>query len=166
MYQQGSRYGNKQKQPAALESDAEIKNAALGLLARREHSMAELITKLKTRCEDEHQLENVLFALQEDGYISDQRFTESFLRQRIYQGFGPMKIRFDMKQKGISSEMLEIAILEQEVDWFEMAKEVYQRKFQPQDGFDPKGYAKRMRYMMQRGFDTEQARYAIDAKEE
>ncbi len=149
-----------------LESESDIKNAALGLLARREHSMKELVTKLKSRCCDEDLLENILFGLQENGYINDQRFVESFLRQRVNQGFGPKKIHFDMRGKGITAEMLDFAMQEQEIDWFELALETYRRKFRYEDNYDAKGYAKRIRYMMQRGFDSEQTRYAIDAKEE
>ena len=106
------------------------------------------------------------FLYRKAGYISDQRFLESFLRQRVNQGYGPMKIRFDMRDKGISSEMLDFAMQEQDVDWFAQALEIYRRKFKGEETFDAKGYAKRMRYMMQRGFDAEQTRYAIDAKEE
>ena len=149
-----------------LETESDIKNAALGLLARREHSVKELMTKLVARCADEDMLDNVIFGLQESGYVSDQRFVESFLRQRIFQGFGPKKIQFDMRDKGISSDMLDLAMQEQDVDWFAQALDVYRRKFRSEESYDAKGYAKRMRYMMQRGFNAEQTRYAIDAKEE
>lgn len=149
-----------------LETESDIKNAALGLLARREHSVKELMTKLAGRCADEDMLDNVIFSLQESGYVSDQRFVESFLRQRVNQGYGPKKIQFDMRDKGISADMLDLAMQEQEIDWFALALDVYRRKFRSEESFDAKGYAKRMRYMMQRGFDAEQTRYAIDAKEE
>ena len=55
------------KSRTTLESDSDIKNAVFGLLARREYSMKELITKLKPKCSDESHLENVLFSLQESG---------------------------------------------------------------------------------------------------
>lgn len=159
-------FNRSEKSGKTLETKSDIKNAALGLLARREHSVKELITKLAGRCADEDMLDNVIFSLQESGYVSDQRFVESFLRQRVNQGYGPKKIQFDMRDKGISADMLDLAMEEQEIDWFSLALDVYRRKFRGEESFDAKGYAKRMRYMMQRGFDTEQTRYAIDAKEE
>ncbi|WP_315981322.1 regulatory protein RecX [Aliamphritea spongicola] len=141
-----------------LETESDIKNAALGLLARREHSVKELMTKLVARCADEDMLDNVIFSLQESGYVSDQRFVESFCA-RGYIRVLVLKIQFDMRDKGISSDMLDLAMQEQEIDWFAQALDVYRRKFRSEESFDAKGYAKRMRYMMQR--DLMQNRLAM-----
>ncbi|GGK66442.1 regulatory protein RecX [Amphritea balenae] len=144
------------------ESEQEAKNAAIGLLARREHSRKELMTKLQPRCQG-FALEPVLDLLEDAGYLSDLRFSQSFIRMRVSQGHGEIRIRFDLRQKGISSEMINTSLEEAEIDWFEQALELYCRKYRtaitPQDF---KERSKRMRFMAQRGFSMEQINYSIE----
>ena len=145
-----------------FETEQEAKNAAIGLLARREHSRKELATKLAKRCE-QLDINEILDELEKLGYLSDQRFTESFIRMRCSQGHGEIRIRFDLKQKGISSDLISAMLERCDIDWFEQASELYQRKYRTLlDGKDYKERGKRMRYMSQRGFTMDQINYSIE----
>ena len=145
------------------QTQAEAKNAAIGLLARREHSRKELLDKLASRC-DGIDIEAVLDDLALNGYQSDQRFTESFIRMRIGQGQGLIKIRFELQRKGIDSELIAAAFEMADPDWFTLAVDMYQRKYRAElDPSDYKERGKRMRFMAQRGFTSEQINYAIGA---
>lgn len=148
-----------------LESTADVKAAAIRLLARREHSRQELRQKLGSRCDDAL-LAAALDALETDGYLSDARFAASYLRSKAAQGFGPMRIRADLGRKGIASELWQRALDEEPVDWFEQARELARRRFAPVERDDRQTWAKRMRYLTGRGYTPDQARYALEADEE
>ena len=142
------------------ETEAEIKNAALRLLARREHSRKELRQKL-TRRGDIAMIDVVLDQLEESGYLSDPRFTESFIRMRVAQGHGLVRISFDLKQKGIDPMLLQQALECEPVDWYAHAADVCARKFGHAVTADYKVKAKQLRYMTQRGFSIDEARHAV-----
>ena len=147
------------------ETEQDARNAAIGLLARREHSRKELYTKLSGRCEQIN-LDTVLDDLERNGYLSDQRFTESFIRMRTAQGHGEVRIRFDLRQKGVAAEMISSVLDESGIDWYEQAADVYSRKFRTAVGEkDYKERSKRMRYLAQRGFNMDQINYAISHSE-
>ncbi len=144
-----------------LENEAEIRNAAIALLARREYSRAELTRKLGPRVEVEALLVRVLDQLEQDGYQSDQRFAEVFVRSRLGSGYGQMRIRQELQRKGIARERIEQVLLDQEADSRQLAQACHQRRFGESKPADQKEYAKRMRFLVNRGFSFDDARYAI-----
>ncbi|WP_286236856.1 regulatory protein RecX [Neptuniibacter halophilus] len=147
-----------------MEWDKALWNKAISLLARREYSRAELEQKLKPLAENEN-LDALLQALEEAGYQSDKRFTESFIRMRVGQGHGLIRIRFDLQRKGIESEQISECLDEMDMDWYENARELYQRKYaEPLQSGDHKTRNKRMRYLSQRGYTMDEIRYALDAE--
>lgn len=144
-----------------LETLSDVRNAAITLLARREYSRAELEQKLGGRTPDAGMLMQALDQLQQDGYQSDQRFAEVFVRSRLGSGYGQMRIRQELQRKGITREQVEQVLLEQAVDGRQLAQECHQRRFGCTAPKDQKEYAKRMRFLVNRGFSFEDARYAI-----
>mgnify|MGYP000023546757 CR=1 FL=1 len=143
--------------------------AALDLLSRREYSCHELRQKLTPRFPDAD-FEAVLLRLQELNYQCDRRFAEVFARSRVMRGQGPIRIRQELRQKGIASEISEAAVqlLEAEMDWFEHAHEQLQRKFRSpiSPALDWAGQqkerARRQRYLAYRGFSGDAVQYAIE----
>lgn len=90
--------------------------AALAYLAKREYSTCELRKKLLGRGADKEQTEQVLYTLQEKGYLSDLRFAEAFVRdKREFHPCGEQKIRFALREKGIAADIISEA-LENEYD--------------------------------------------------
>ena len=144
-------------------TEKDIWNKAIQLLARREYSRAELATKLASFAAGQD-VEPALQKLIAEGYLSDQRFTESFIRMRIGQGHGLIRIRFDLQKKGIAAELIEHALADMALDWFALALEQYQRKYRNKlmvDDYKEKN--KRMRYLSQRGFAFDEIQYALSA---
>lgn len=151
----------------------DVRRAAMDLLARREHGAAELITKLQKRFAkarrrrgeegEESPDPSVLEALIQDqvakltlgGLQSDLRLAESFLRSRVNRGQGPIKIRMELRQKGVADSIVESVMSEAEVDWQAVALEVAERKFARVSTDDLKVRAKRQRFLQQRGFSFE-----------
>ena len=143
----------------ATEQKSLLRRAAIDLLARREHSRKELLNKLRSRAEllDELEevLEEVLDRLEQDGLFSDERFAESFVRSRIGRGHGPMRIRQELRQKGIENELCALAIEAADADWYELARACRERKFGTGKPKDYRERAKQMRYLQYRGFSMD-----------
>lgn len=130
----------------------DIRRSAMDLLSRREHAFQELVTKLSRRYSPQQTIEEQLGLLAESGYQCDQRFTESFIRDRKSRGKGPRYIRQDLQHKGISNRLIEENLDERDPEWFDLAKQAYLKKFSDRPINDPKDRAKRIRFMLSRGF--------------
>ena len=142
-----------------------IRTAAMDLLTGREFSRSELDKKLRQRFDGHSAIAGVLERLQEEGLQSDQRFTEAFLRSRIYRGHGLNRIRLDIRQKGIGESVFNLTVEQDDTDWFALAADVAKRKFGLKPIKDQKDKAKRMRFMQYRGFNYEQINYALSITE-
>ena len=140
---------------------AKIRIAAMDILTGREYSRAELATKLNRRFDHHPDIDQVLQQLSEDGLQSDARFTEAFIRSRVLRGHGMTRIRQDIRQKGIAAQLVEAGLEEADVDWFELALDVAQRKFGHRPAEDQRERARRMRFMQYRGFNFDQVKYAL-----
>lgn len=142
---------------------------AIELLSRREHSAAELHSKLSRRFSDIDDLDakiwTLITRLQESGYQSDQRFAESYVRSRLSANFGKKRIAMELNQKGIASEAAEEALAEvfdaESVDELSQLENLWQKKFGrlPEDA---KSRAKQMRFLVGRGFSFDQIQRLFD----
>ena len=139
------------------EHDLTVK--ALRFLAAREHSVQELRRKLgrgRTRGgADDATIETVLETLQRDGYLSDSRFAEAFVRSRTGRGQGPAKIRAGLIERGVPRELVD-GVLDVEVNvWRELAKDAHARRFGAAPPADRRDWARRARFLSTRGFPSE-----------
>lgn len=137
----------------ALESNpADIRLAAMNLLARREHSVRELRNKLQRRFPDDEKVNEQLCRLIEERLQSDTRFAASYARQRISRGYGPVRLREELRERGVSEDDVAAAMDEVEIDWCALAVEVIQKKFGTLAPIDIQEKARRARFMQYRGF--------------
>ena len=76
---------------------------ALGRLARRDHSVAELRRALAARGHAEPEVEAALERLRRERYLDDAAFAERFARSRLaHHGHGRALIRQGLRQRGIT----------------------------------------------------------------
>ncbi|GGB51026.1 regulatory protein RecX [Oceanisphaera marina] len=141
-------------------------HCALGLLSRRDHSRLELSQKLRQRQFDVELIEQALDKLEQQQWLSDHRFAVVQVRQHIFKKHGPLRIRMELKRKGVNEAYIEQALAEEDPDWFELALVCYQSRFRNRDIPDIKEKAKRMRYLQSRGFNSDQIRYALEAEQD
>lgn len=132
-----------------------IKDACLKLLTRREHSEAELIRKLGQQKFPLPVVQNVIAELQQQGWQSDDRFAESFTRHRIKQGYGPVKIAYELRQKGVAEFDLDDIVYEITGDWQELLEQVYIKKYGHEEVAKAKQWQRCSRFLQQRGFTAE-----------
>ena len=127
----------------------------MDLLARREHSLEELRRKLKRRFVNEDLVEGELQRLKDENLQSDERYADSFLRQRSARGYGPRRVRHEMRQKGLSDAEINNAFDRVEVDWYALAAAVMNKKFGDTPVVEIKEKARRIRFMQYRGFNSD-----------
>jgi regulatory protein len=120
---------------------------AVRLLARREHGAKELVKKLQQKGYSSAEAAEALAACERQGLQSDARFTESLTRLRIRQGYGPIRIRHELNQLGISTELISEVMTAEEDNWPRYASEVWHKKRKGQ-----KDALKLKRFMVYRGF--------------
>ncbi len=138
---------------AFRKSQRDYKHIAMDLLARREHSRRELINKLKIRGYEGEEIEAYLDRLAERGLQSDDRFAESYVRMRSGSGYGQRRISQELQQKGISESKISQIYEEMALDWYQIALEIWQKKYNQLPGNDLKLKAKQSRFLQYRGFD-------------
>ncbi len=131
---------------------ADIRLAAMNLLARREHSVRELRNKLKRRFPDDGLIDEQIFRLTEQQLQSDARFAESYAHQRMSRGYGPLRLREELRERGVSEADVATVMEEMEIDWCAQAAEVLRKKFGALAPQDIKEKARRTRFMQYRGF--------------
>ena len=84
---------------------------ALRRLARRDHSAAELRRALLDRGHDPDEVEAALDRLRRERYVDDAGFAERFARARMaHQGHGRLRIRQDLRQRGVDRSTAEAGI--------------------------------------------------------
>lgn len=156
------------KPPKDPNDEQVIEQRAVQLLSRREQSEFELVQKLCQRGFNRPAVLHVVERLQARRWQSDERFAEMFYRSRVEQGYGPLKIKAEMQQRGINSVLIETIFADAATDWRALAVERYRRKYGryvPTD-IDVKERSKRQRFLAQRGFSMDQVYSAERAAQE
>ena len=134
------------------ESQKEIRRICLGLLTRREYSQQELLIKLVIKGFEQLDSQSVIDDLVNEGWQSDDRFAEAYARYRIKKGYGPIKISYELRQRGIEAFDLEWVVLDLAESWFELLEQVYDKKYAGNNAISFKEWPKRIRFLQQRGF--------------
>ena len=126
------------------------------LLAIREHSRTELRRKLRARSHPDNVVDQVLDDLIRRCLLSDERFTEQYLTSRQQRGFGPIRIRGELRERGVNSELISCYLDEQDERWMEMLQRTHDKKFGVESPDSIKEKARRVRFLGYRGFTGEQ----------
>jgi regulatory protein len=125
---------------------------ALGLLARREHSRKELKTKLRQGGYEGEETAAAIDRLGEQHYQDDDRFAEVLLRSRIAQGYGPMRLRMELKTHGLSDARIRELLDAAEADWDASAATQLRRRYGGAGTTDRAERTRRAQFLLRRGF--------------
>ena len=151
----------RKSKPAPTEDPQAALAAALRLLARREHSVLELRRKLEQRGWQGGPLDEVLDSLVDQNLLSDRRFAEVYTRTRIERGYGPLRIRAELRERGIDAALAEAALEAEAPDWSEQARDARLRRFGEAPPADFREKVRQMRFLQRRGFDGGHIRAAL-----
>jgi regulatory protein len=130
------------------------KEAALKFLARREHSQKELQQKLHKKGFTKEQIISVLELFSIKGWQSDERFAECYIRSRVSAGFGPIRIAFELTQRGVQQHLIEKYLRQSDNQfWINQIKRVFSKRFKlKQVADEQEQYVKQYRFLQNRGF--------------
>ena len=142
----------------ATERRSQIEAVCLRLLTRREHSQKELLDKLALRGFQRDEVEPVIDALAEQNWQNDGRYAECYVRQRIASGYGPVRIRYELQQRGINDVDLN-AQVEEHGGWENLLMDVYCNKYDDEKSLTQNEWLKRSRFLQQRGFSGEMIKH-------
>lgn len=125
------------------------------LCSKAEYCRADVFRKaLKDLEGDEEAAAKVVEALMADRYVDDARYAAAFAREKAtLQGWGPVKIRFQLRAKGVSDEVIAAALEEIEPEKADarLAK-LLEAKAKTLKG-DPQGRLKLIKFALSRGYD-------------
>ena len=136
-----------------------LRERALRLLARREHSRFELIRKLGPTGFTQPDIDALLDEFERKNWLSDQRFAESYVADHRARA-GSVKLAYDLRQRGVNDDIIEAVLSENRDSELERAREVWKKKFgsTPTDAVEK---ARQMRFLQSRGFMTEVIRRVL-----
>ena len=142
----------------------ELRQKALKLLARREHSRAELAQKLAALGTTEN-IATLLAELERTKLLSDARVADAYLRSHSAR-FGVARLRKGLRDKGIERELVEQQLAATELPAeLTRARDLWTRKFGTAPA-DRREWAKQARFMQARGFSTDVIRHLLREPEE
>jgi regulatory protein len=134
---------------------------AMGLLVRREHSRRELKQKLRLRGKENEEIEAALETLSRQDFQNDERFAMALARSRQAAGYGPVRIRAEMAQHSLGSELITQTIQALPGDWLQTAQGLIQRRYRQKINADASQGRKAVDFLLRRGFDQKTAFQAV-----
>jgi regulatory protein len=142
----------------------ELRQQAIKLLARREHTRAELARKLVGHGTQE-EIDAVLADMEASQLQSDDRTAENYLRSNASR-LGASRLRHTLKTRGVAPEMIEEQMAQADLpEEIERARAAWSRKFSAAPA-NPKEWARQARFLQSRGFATDIIRKLLKALKE
>ncbi|MBI1362954.1 MAG: hypothetical protein GC134_03125 [Proteobacteria bacterium] len=150
-------------------------DVALTQLGRRDFSCAELHRRLLEKGFEEKEAAETIARLLDARYLDDARYAKAVVRTRAQlSGWGVQRIRLDLKKRLIPSAVIQQALADYEEqiltqedgaeDWADKATDLLTRKYGRWSGtLEQKDYAKRLGFLMRRGYSFDQAKQALEA---
>jgi regulatory protein len=140
-----------------------VRTAALAQLARRDFGRAELRERLVRKGCAPAIVDAVLGQLEAERLLSDARYVESAVRAHAGRGHGPVRVRAELRQRGLEAQLVDAGLRESDVDWAALAVRLRRRRFGAALPGDARERAKQARFLQYRGFTAEQIRAALGA---
>lgn len=114
------------------ESFEEALNCAIRFIKFRPRSVFEVQKKLTTKNYSNTIIEKTINHLQEISLLNDEEFAKMWVNERILsKNFGPLKIKMELKQKGISNGIIQDIIEKaySEIEESSLAEKILKKKF-------------------------------------
>jgi len=131
-------------------------NKIASFCAYQERAKAEVIQKLKTYRISDFEIEKIIERLEDENFLDEERFAKTYVRSKFqYKKWGKIKIEYNLRQKQISSKMIEKALTEiQEEDYENLIHDLVEQKRNSLPDLEPfKQKQKIMTYMVSKGFE-------------
>ena len=135
-------------------------NEMIRLLTAREYSAYELTRKCTGRFAPAA-VAAALARCQEQGFQSDERYADLWVRHMRLALYGSYKLRLEAQRKGVDWHLVETSLVKNELDWYELAYQCLCKKYSAADLSDYKTRVKANGFLGRRGFETAEREYAL-----
>ena len=147
-----------------MEEFANVLDRLQAQCAKREYCRQDVLRKALTAFEgDRAAAERLADSLVEDRYVDDSRYASAFAREKSrLSGWGPAKISFALRGKGMSKDVISVAL--NEIDSDEADRKmmsVLEAKYRVLQG-DPQEKFKLIKFGLTRGYDYDKIAPAVD----
>jgi regulatory protein len=136
-----------------------LRERAIALLARREHSRAELARRLAPHAEDPGEIESLLDDLVRRKLLSDDRYADA-RAHALARKFGGGRIEHELRAKGVDAAVIERVAGAARATELERARAAWRKRF----GKPPASAAERakqIRFLQGRGFSFDAIKQVI-----
>ena len=134
------------------------------LCSRAEYCAADMRRKALKELEgDAEAADSIVASLQADGYVDDARYASAFAREKSsLQGWGAVKIRFQLRAKGISEEAVSAGLAEVEPEKAEAKLDrLLAAKAHTLEG-NPQFRLKLLKFALSRGYQYEEVEASLE----
>ena len=140
--------------------DRQILDRMMALCSKSECCPGDIrakIERLSASCDVPVDADGIMKALQDEGYLSENRYAEAFARDKSYlDGWGPAKITFALRGKGVSSGAIDEALSQIDGEKAgERLKKLLEVKSKSLEG-DPQKKLKLIKFALSRGYSYDQ----------
>jgi regulatory protein len=145
--------------PRQLETEPQLYDAAIKILMRRAHSVADMKKALARRCEDEKLVKGVIDRLKRANLLDDARYARQFTRHRAAtRKQGQFRIARELRARGVPDRHIDAALKDsaEETDPAVIVRQRIERKLRLFRGeIDEKKLASLYRSLIGAGFPAE-----------
>lgn len=140
----------------------EVRSKAVVFLSRREYCRQEMVGKLISKGARREHAESVVEQLSTSGLISEERFSKAFIQVRVRQGYGPVRIKYELIERGVADDLATTCLAEWNDSWNQQLTRVIERKYgnRPASSFNE--WAKRANFLKNRGFTADQIHGSLE----
>lgn len=159
-----------EQQREILDRDAYFRARAVAFryLSYRERTTAEIRRRLSRDDYPPNVIKDVIHSLEQSGYLDDRAFAVKYAEGRFKsKGYGPMRIRSDLRRKGVKRGAVERAVekvYSEQDDVLERAREMGKKRWNrlANEPDELKRKKKVYDYLARRGFSFDMVRRIVD----
>lgn len=139
-----------------LEAEEQIKvtNHALNLLSYRQRSEKEVFVSLQRKGYENNLIKKAIDYCKDNNYINDKNFAVAFINDKInLNKLGPYRIRQELLNKGVSSDIISTVLVINPDEQYEMALELGRKRLNSYKNDDKNStYRKLSGYLQRKGY--------------
>lgn len=157
-----------EEERAIREEDAEMKAKAKAMryVARRARTCAEVRRKLREKDHPDYAIDVAIERLQELGYLDDAEYAREYVQSRFRsKGYGPVRLRNELKERGVDRHHIEDAMPVLDHDELRKAAREHAQKRWPRLAGEEDPHRRREKltgYLRRRGFSYEMIRGVVE----
>ena len=140
----------------------DVREAAVALLARRDHSRSELERRLGSQGYSPEDVAALIGEFIQSRALDDTRFAQNYVSYHAGRGQGPLRIQADLEARGVAAGLIEAALAEGP-DWHALARGQCRRRFGAEAPAGRREQVRQARFLQSRGFSSDHIRAALGA---